>query len=118
MKKPTPKPNMVEETTYSQIDKAKGVLNQALEEITKKADLHGDTEASFTMLAEMWSVYIKNVAIIRGWTEVNASDVAQMMVLLKVVRSAYGHNNKDNYTDAAGYTSLAYMLQVKGTKDD
>ena len=112
-----PKPNLVEEIKESQIDKATTILQKAIGIVNVNTDKHGDTEASFTMIAEMWSVYIKNVAIIRGWTEVSASDVAQMMVLLKIARSAYGHG-KDNYVDAAGYTSLAGMLQTKVGKDD
>ena len=120
VRKLSPKPkntNLVEEIKESQIHKATDILTEAAQIVGDNSDKHGDTEASFTMIAEMWSVYIKNVAIIRGWTEVSASDVAQMMVLLKIARSAYGHG-KDNYVDAAGYTSLAGMLQVKGTKDD
>ena len=118
MKKPKSKAvNLVEEIKYSSMDKATSILTSAHEEVSTKADQHGDTEASFTMIAEMWSVYIKNVAIIRGWTEVGASDVAQMMAILKIVRSVYGHGD-DNYIDAAGYTSLASMLKPKAESND
>ena len=109
MKKPKKSTNLVEEIKYSSMDKAASTLTAAHEQVSSKADHHGDTEASFTMLAEMWSVYIKHVAVVRGWTEVGASDVAQMMVLLKMVRSVYGHGD-DNYIDAAGYSALASML--------
>jgi len=107
-----PNVNLVEEIKYATMEKAEGVLKDALEEVSTKSKQHGDTEASFTMIAEMWSVYIKHVAVIRGWTEVDASDVAQLMTILKIVRSVYGHG-MDNYVDAAGYSALAAMLSGK-----
>jgi elongation factor P--beta-lysine ligase len=105
---------MVDEVKHNPIDKAIDLLTAASAALAQKGDQHGDTEASFTMIAELWTVYIKHVAIIRGWTEVDSSDVAQMMVMLKIARSAYGSGD-DNYVDAAGYTGIAGMLQEKAT---
>jgi hypothetical protein len=112
MAKSKKRPNIVDEVKHNPIDKAIKVLGDAMDAINKRGDQHGDTEASFTMIAELWSVYIKHVAIIRGWTEVDASDVAQMMVMLKIARSAYGSGD-DNYVDAAGYTSIAAMVRER-----
>jgi len=103
--------NMMKEK-FSPIDIAEDVLKEALKQITTKADQHGDTEASFTMIGQMWSIYIQHAAVIRGQTEVDSSDVAQMMAIVKLVRSLYG-NGKDNYVDGAGYTALSAMMQTK-----
>ena len=109
MKKSTRKPNMVEENIYdSATPRAKKILEAAMEAVSKNSDRHGETLASFTMIAELWTTYVGHAMTIRGQHKLDASDVAQMMVLLKITRSAYGHGD-DNYIDAAGYSALAAM---------
>ena len=109
--------NIVEEVKYQTTEVAESVLHNATDAVKKGMKHHGDTEASFSMIAELWTTYIKHIAIIRGFNGVDPDQVAQMMVLLKIGRSAYGHG-KDNYVDAAGYSALAAMLQPLGGKDD
>lgn len=108
--------NMMHEK-FSNIDIGTDILERASKEITSKADKHGDTEASFTMISQLWSTYIQHVSVIRGNTEIDSSDVAQMMSLLKMVRSLYG-NGRDNYVDGAGYTALSAMMQTKESLDE
>jgi hypothetical protein len=96
---------------------SEAILSEALQAVKSKGVEHGDAEALFTMVAELWSVYIRHACIVRGWTEVTADETAQMMVLLKIARSVHG-NGKDNYVDAAGYTALAAMLQGKVPNDN
>jgi len=110
MKKPTPKANIVEETQLSPIPNAKVILETAAKTISVKGNEHGDTEASFCMIGELWVAYIRHIAVIRGHIQLDASDVAQMMVLLKIARSAYGTGD-DNYVDAAGYTAIAAAVR-------
>ena len=110
MKKPTRKPNMVEENKYDlATPEAKRVLEAAIKAVCTKGDEHGDATASFTMIAELWTTYIGHVMAIRGQHKLDASDVAQLLVMLKISRSAYGMG-ADNYVDAAGYSALAAML--------
>lgn len=117
MKKPTRKPNVVEEVKYTTTDIAEKILDDARKAVTTKAEQHGDTEASFLMMADLWSTYVNHVSIIKGGIELDAGDVAQMMVMLKIARSAYGHG-RDNYVDAAGYTALAAMVRPKEIDDE
>jgi len=91
---------------------AEKTLHAALKQITTKGEEHGDTVNSFMMISELWTVYIKNTGIVRDGIELGPNDVAQLMSLLKIARSVYGHG-QDNYIDGAGYTALASMLQIE-----
>ena len=118
MKKPTRPPNVVEENKYDLVTpEAKRILEAAIEAITHKGDQHGDAQASFAMIAELWTTYIGHVMTIRGQHKLNGSDVAQLLVMLKISRSAYGRG-ADNYVDAAGYSALAAMVTSRGNDDD
>jgi arginine repressor len=50
----------------------------------------------------MWSAYLS--------TEVTPTDVAQMMVLLKVVRGQANNKHLDNFVDQAGYSALGFEV--------
>jgi Domain of unknown function (DUF6378) len=71
---------------------------------------HGHTLRSFTMMAELWSIYVKHAYTIRGDMSLRADDVAQMQSLVKLTRSVYGESG-DNYVDEAGYAALSAMLR-------
>lgn len=60
--------------------------------IEDRGDVHED---SFSEIADLWATYLD--------ADVDESDVANMMVLLKVARNANGVYEADNYTDIAGY---------------
>ena len=69
---------------------------------------HGDKERSFGHIAEMWNGYLS--ARRDPTAAVRARDVAQMMVLLKIVRSVQGSGEPDHFLDQAGYSALAGEL--------
>ena len=118
MKKPVRKQNLVEAIKYDlATPKAKAILEKAMAAVTANSDRHGETEASFSMIAELWTTYVGHVMAIRGQHKLTASDVAQMMVLLKITRSAYGHGI-DNYVDGAGYSALAGMVTPGEAEND
>ena len=62
---------------------------------------YGTAEDSFGRIAKLWSTYLDK--------EVDAHDVAMLMVLLKVSRSATDHK-LDTYVDMAGYAALGYRM--------
>lgn len=70
---------------------------------------YGEPENNLKLIAEFWSSYLG--------TELTPTDVANMMVLLKVARTNSGKMHLDNYIDMAGYASLAYEV-TKEEKDD
>lgn len=91
--------------------RAKEVLEEAIAQVSTKSNEHGNTEHSFEMIAALWDAYIKHSTVAQGFMEVKPTDVAQLMVLLKIARSVYGESG-DNYVDEAGYGALASLLRA------
>jgi len=69
---------------------------------------HGDKERSFGAIASLWNAYI--AARKAPEAALSGFDVAQMMALLKIVRSVQGKPVRDHFVDAAGYTAIAGEL--------
>jgi len=67
-----------------------------------RSRLHGDVRTSHARIAALWSAYL-------GYP-ITSHDVALMMLLLKVARTAGETFNLDNYVDAAGYAAIAAEL--------
>jgi len=75
------------------------VLMQALNLINGDREKdYGTPKENFSTIAEMWTSYMGH--------KVDASDVCNMMVLLKMARLRNG-GHIDSSTDAAGYAALA-----------
>lgn len=64
---------------------------------------YGDFRINFLDIAKRWSSHLQ--------VSVKASDVAIMMIELKLARVKSGIYNKDNYDDIQGYCRLAQQLQ-------
>lgn len=69
---------------------------------------HGDARELHALVARLWNVYLCARAN-RGHM-IEPSDVAAMMALLKIARTATGAHNEDNYVDGAGYIAIAGEL--------
>jgi hypothetical protein len=69
---------------------------------------HGDRKHCHTEIAKLWT----------WWTgfQIDAHDVAIMMSLLKTARIKTGAYNRDCYTDACGYISIAGELRDGNAK--
>jgi len=94
------------------------VLLDAGDAIRQRLKDHGNTERSFQMIADLWSVYINHSFTSRGDLKLRPYDVAQMMSMVKKARSVYGFT-EDNFVDDAGYAALAAMLHPSnGSKND
>lgn len=93
---------------------ASGLLKEAHDTIIKKRPgVHGSAEQSFSLIADLWMVYLRHARRVRGNDRIKPEDVAQMMSMLKKARALYGDiTNADNFVDDAGYTALAGMLQL------
>jgi hypothetical protein len=98
----------ISEETH-QGDVAEKVLTGALDQVKSKSKEHGDTTNSFQMMGEFWTTYVRHTSVARAHLAIQAKDVAQMMVLLKIARTAYGKSG-DNHVDEAGYAALAALL--------
>ena len=80
--------------------------------ILKEANaiIYGDREKTYghpsknlNAIATMWNAYMSNRTADR---ELNAKDVAVMMVLLKSARLANDMNHRDSVVDICGYAAL------------
>jgi hypothetical protein len=94
---------------------------RAVEILTTAADLvggdraktHGDKYINHGKIARLWTAYLENAGIVirdeNGVaTEIDPTDVANMMILLKIARTqSGGTHNDDNHIDAAGYAGVA-----------
>jgi hypothetical protein len=82
----------------------------------QRKDEHGDAENSFSMIGDLWAVYLKHKwarSKIISVSELTISpyDVAQMMSLLKKARAIYGDStHADHFVDDVGYSALAAMM--------
>ena len=92
------------------LDLAK-VLETALELVTKdRANQHGDAFEQHASIADFWTLYMVNKGLMDPDRSLEAHDVAQMMVLLKVSRAMLGSFNADTYIDQCGYAALTYAI--------
>lgn len=86
--------------------KAADILAQASELIgTARAHQHGDMWINHENIAQLWTGYLWQKL---GSNQVSATDVANMMELLKIARRKLGGINLDDYVDGAGYAAVAY----------
>lgn len=81
----------------------------------ERNEQYGKAEDAFDNIADLWNVYIgqqwqNDDGVKLGYCyQLNAHDVAIMMILLKIARTQ-GTKKKDNYVDIAGYAALAARL--------
>lgn len=104
--------------TENKIMKRSDILKEAKEIVTHdRESQYGAPEDNFQKIAKFWSTYLG--------THISATDVANMMVLLKVARSSSGEQKMDNYIDICGYAacggelaSLEKAYSEDSAKDD
>ena len=74
------------------LDKAKTIIND------ERQGTYGNAEDNFASIAAFWSTYLN--------TPIDSTDVANMMILMKVARNSSGVYKDDNYIDICGYAAL------------
>lgn len=83
--------------------------------LNQRQQQYGTPENNFERIASYWSVYLKD-RIAGG---IDSSDVAVMMILLKVARGQHKLDNVDTWLDIAGYAAcgceLSTVTVVEGT---
>lgn len=81
------------------------MLEQAIKIVSSDRNKqYGPPEDNFQNIANMWNQYLKA----QGFDiEFSPSDVAYMMILMKVARLATNPTHLDSITDVAGYAACA-----------
>jgi hypothetical protein len=86
---------------FDEVDEG-GAIDGAVEAIYERSERYGEPEDSFSRIAQLWSGYVKE--------DLDAKDVSNMMILLKVARNAEGYYHGDNYDDIVGYAEHGKRL--------
>lgn len=74
------------------------ILDDAKEAVTKdRASTHGSVERNFELVARLWSIWLD--------TEIQPTDVAIMLQMLKQARIRGNPGHQDHWTDIAGYAA-------------
>ena len=82
------------------LKKREEILKKASKAISGERDKHyGSPEDSFSQIAVFWTNYLH--------TLVTTTDVANMMILLKMARAMNDPTHEDNWVDIAGYAACA-----------
>ncbi len=81
------------------------ILDKAAEIVSgERQKQYGHVKDNFELIARLWGGYLEK-------SDLNASDVAHMMILLKVARaSAHGNYHEDSCVDIAGYARCLEIL--------
>lgn len=88
----------------------KECLDAAVDIVCKnRENTYGNPEDNFSVIAKLWSLYIDR--------EITSSDVAVMMILLKIARIKGGNFKDDNYIDIAGYAACAAEIGEPGERE-
>lgn len=99
----------IKEKESNQLERDR-ILNKAHEIINgERQGTYGSAEDSFSRIAEFWTAYTGNY--------ISATDVANMMVLMKIARNASGVYKDDNWIDICGYAALGGEIQKRAYDD-
>lgn len=94
-----------------------GILDEAKQLVTKdRAGTHGNAIETLEALSEFWRsyLYVRTGDIVH----ITASDVAEMLCMLKLARKCTGTFHRDNYADTLGYAAIAYAAAKWENEDE
>ena len=89
--------------------RAKDLLTDAADTITERGATHGHYDLTMLRTAKLWSDFLER--------EIDPSDVAICMALVKLARIMETRNVHDSWLDAVAYFAIAGELAVKDWND-
>ena len=93
------------------VNSREDILNIARKIIVgERNQTYGSPEDSFSLIAKYWSTYLDR--------EITSTDVANMMILLKVARNHGGSGSIDSYIDIAGYAACGGETYIAKRKTE
>lgn len=96
----------------------------AKERIAKHPQEYGDLHNSYTMVAQLWAIYLINANVARhnnppAQIHIDACDVAELMSLLKKVDKIYGvEKDARNFIDDITFAALGGQLDLVDSSAD
>lgn len=83
-----------------------GILEEAIRiTSTDRNKDYGEPEDNFSIIAELWSAYLRSIDIDFKTEDLTSVAVAAMMILMKVSRVATSPEKRDHWVDIAGYAA-------------
>lgn len=96
-------------TSEAKSFKAKDILTNAADTIIERGLTHGHYDLTMLRTAKLWSDFLER--------EIDPSDVAICMALVKLARIMETRNVHDSWLDAVAYFAIAGELAVKDWTD-
>lgn len=91
-------------------EKRKGILDEASEYVTvDRNESYGEPEDNFGNIAAIWNA--QGVRI--NGRDVNGSDVALMMIGMKLARLRFNPSHRDSWVDTVGYAACGGDIALK-----
>lgn len=90
--------------------------------IKQRSGTHGDAFANLNDIGARWSEYLNKLLAkmdVGEELELNAADIAYLMVEMKLSRACYGDNEEvDHFRDILGYSAIgaAYTTKLNAKK--
>lgn len=93
------------------------LLKAALDVVEKRGLVYGQAENNFARIAGLWSIYLtrRDKPAVGSGCNVDETDVAAMMSLMKIARLMEKPDHYDSWLDLAGYAACG--AEVSGAKD-
>lgn len=96
----------------------KDILAAALKCVNgDRQESYGTPENSFVTIANLWNAYLEAKRKPCSTLYLSATDVAAMMVLLKIARISSGNYKSDNWIDLAGYAACGGEIEANEPKE-
>lgn len=92
------------------LETAKTIVNGARQEN------YGSPESNFRNIAEMWTTYFNIAKHTEDWYDITPTDVANMMILMKMARLMNKSDHEDSWVDIAGYAANGCELSTDRNK--
>lgn len=90
----------------------KHVLDEAKKCVLQdRNSTYGKPEDNFRRIAELWTAYL-NIRPKDKGAPITPTDVAQMMVLMKMARLAHNPTHKDSWVDGIGYLACGAGIEL------
>lgn len=92
------------------------LLKEALGIVEKRGLSYGKPENNFARISQLWSIYfgMREATTREGMYVVDETDVAILMVLMKVARLMERPDNLDSWLDIAGYAACGAEVSRAG----
>lgn len=88
------------------------ILENAIQCVTKDRNAtHGEPEDNFNTIARYWQIYLESIGVFKSYKDEGGSrnleptDIAVLMILIKVSRLSTSPEHPDHWTDIAGYAA-------------